>query len=105
MHHFHQLKTTKVAKETNDSVHIAFEVPQNLRHEFAFKQGQYLNLRFFFDGEDLRRSYSIINAPSEGNSDLEILVKHLDGGKVSTYLNNELTVGDLVDVMAPMGHF
>ena len=105
MHHFHQLKTTKVAKETNDSVHIAFEVPQNLRHVFAFKQGQYLNLRFFFDGEGLRRSYSIINAPSEGNSDLEILVKHLDGGKVSTYLNNELKVGDLVDVMAPMGHF
>ena len=60
MHHFHQLKTTKVAKETNDSVHIAFEIPQNLRHEFSFKQGQYLNVRFIFGDEDLRRSYSIM---------------------------------------------
>lgn len=105
MHHFHQLKVTKASRETNDSIHIAFEIPQNLKHEFSFKQGQYLNLRFVFDGEDLRRSYSIVNAPSENNSEIEILVKHLEGGKVSTYLNNELKVGDTVEVLAPMGHF
>ena len=105
MHHFHQLKTTKVSKETNDSVNIAFEIPQNLRHEFTFKQGQYLNVRFIFGDEDLRRSYSIVNAPTEGNAELEILVKHLEDGKVSTYLNTELKVGDTVEVLAPMGHF
>ncbi|MGZ5263371.1 MAG: FAD-binding oxidoreductase, partial [Kaistella sp.] len=105
MHHFHLLKTARVKKETNDSVNIAFEIPQNLRHEFAFKQGQYLNVRFIFGNEDLRRSYSIVNAPSEGNSQLEILVKHLENGKVSTYLNNELKEGDTVEVLAPMGHF
>lgn len=105
MHHFHLLKTARVKKETNDSVNIAFEIPQHLRHEFAFKQGQYLNVRFVFGNEDLRRSYSIVNAPSEGNSELEILVKHLENGKVSTYLNNELKEGDNIEVMAPMGHF
>ncbi len=105
MHHFHSLKTTKVNKETNDCVHIAFEIPENLKHEFSFKQGQYINVRFLMGDEDLRRSYSIINAPSEGNRDLEILVKKLDEGKVSTYLNEELKIGDLVEVMAPSGHF
>ena len=105
MHHFHSLKTTKVNKETNDCVNIAFEIPQELRHEFAFKQGQYINVRFIMGDEDLRRSYSIINAPSEGNSDLEILVKKLDDGKVSSYLNLELNVGDFVEVMPPSGHF
>jgi ring-1,2-phenylacetyl-CoA epoxidase subunit PaaE len=105
MHHFYSLKTTKVQKQTNDSINIAFEIPLNLRHEFSFKQGQYLNLRFLFGGEDLRRSYSIINAPSEGNSEIEILVKHLEGGKVSTYLNTHLKVRDSVEIMAPMGHF
>ena len=105
MHHFHLLKAARVKKETNDSVNIAFEIPQNLRHEFAFKQGQYLNLRFVFGDEDLRRSYSIVNAPSEGNTELEILVKHLEGGKVSTILNNELKEGDQVEASAPMGHF
>ena len=105
MHHFHQLKATKVSKETNDCIHIAFEIPENLKHEFSFKQGQYINVRFVFGEEDLRRSYSIINAPSEDHSELEILVKHLDQGKVSTYLNQELKVGDVVEVMAPSGHF
>ena len=90
MHHFHKIKTTKVSRETNDCVHIAFEIPEHLKHEFSFKQGQYLNVRFVFEEEDLRRSYSIINAPSEDNPEIEILVKHLDQGKVSTYLNHEL---------------
>ncbi len=105
MHHFHQLKATKVNKETNDCVHIAFEIPDNLKHEFSFKQGQYINVRFVFGEEDLRRSYSIINAPSEINPNLEILVKHLEDGKVSSYLNHELKEGDFVEVMAPAGHF
>ncbi len=105
MHHFHRLKTIKVKKETNDSVNIAFEIPETLRHEFSFKQGQYLNVRLILNEEDLRRSYSIVNAPSEGNSQLEILVKHLENGKVSSYLNNELKVGDYLEVQAPMGHF
>ena len=105
MHHFHKIKTTKVSRETNDCVHIAFEIPEHLKHEFSFKQGQYLNVRFVFGEEDLRRSYSIINAPSEDNPEIEILVKHLDQGKVSTYLNQELKLGYFIEVMAPAGHF
>lgn len=105
MQHFHHLKASKVSRETNDCVHIGFTIPDQLRHEFSFKQGQYLNLKFLFNGEDLRRSYSIINAPSEENQELEILVKKLDQGIVSTYLNNELKVGDVVEVLSPMGHF
>src|SRR5699024_5639309 len=88
-----------------DCVNITFEIPQNLRHVFTFKQGQYLNVRFLFGDEDLRRSYSIVNAPTEGNSEIEILVKHLENGKVSTYLNEQLKVGDLIEVMPPQGHF
>ena len=44
MHHFHQLKATKVSKETNDCIHIGFEIPDHLKHEFSFKQGQYIKL-------------------------------------------------------------
>ncbi|MBS1573247.1 MAG: 2Fe-2S iron-sulfur cluster binding domain-containing protein [Bacteroidetes bacterium] len=105
MHHFHSLKVIEIIKETNDSVHISLEVPGNLQHEFQFQQGQYLNVRFQLNGEDLRRSYSIINAPSEKSSSLEILVKHLDRGIVSTYLNHELKNGDFIEVLAPQGHF
>ena len=105
MQHFHPLKISKYTLETNDSAHISFEIPKDLKHEYSFKQGQYLNVRFLFGEEDLRRSYSIVNAPSEGNPELEILVKHLENGKVSTHLNQKIKLGDVIEVMPPQGHF
>ncbi len=105
MQHFHPLKISKYHLETNDSANITFEIPEKLRHEFLFKQGQYLNVRFVFGEEDVRRSYSIVNAPSDGNAELEILVKHLENGKVSSYLNQNVKLGDIIEVMAPQGHF
>ncbi|WP_417427612.1 FAD-binding oxidoreductase [Halpernia sp.] len=105
MQHFHDLKVINYKKETNDSAHISFEIPENLRSLFQFKQGQYLNVKLMLNGEDLRRSYSIINAPTDGNSELEILVKHLDDGKVSTFLNQNLNLGDVIEVSPPAGHF
>jgi ring-1,2-phenylacetyl-CoA epoxidase subunit PaaE len=35
------------------------------------------------NGNEERRSYSICNAPSEKSNTLEVLVKLLEGGKVS----------------------
>lgn len=105
MQHFHDLKVTNYKKETNDSAHISFEITDDLRPLFNFKQGQYLNLKLLLNGEDLRRSYSIVNAPTEGNDQLEILVKHLDDGKVSSFLNQNLNLGDVIEVSPPEGHF
>ena len=105
MQHFHSLKISAYRKETNDSAHITFEIPPDLKHEFVFRQGQYLNVRMLFGEEDLHRSYSLVNAPSEGNDRLDILVKHLPDGKVSSYLNESVQAGDVLQVMPPQGHF
>lgn len=105
MHHFHDLKVLENRKETNDSAHIIFEIPEDLRNLFQFKQGQYLNVKTMLNGEDLRRSYSIVNAPTEGNNELEILVKHLDDGRVSSFLNYNLQAGDVMQISPPAGHF
>lgn len=105
MHHFYTLKVAEIRKETNDSAHVVFEVPEEFKHHFSYKQGQYLTLRFIINGEDLRRSYSIVNAPSEKNPHIEVLVKHLEGGKVSSYINTSLKAGDFVEVLPPEGHF
>lgn len=105
IHDFYALKVVKCQKETNDTINIGFEIPQALRHIFTFKQGQYLNVRFLRKGEDLRRSYSIINAPFNNDGILEVLVKHIKDGEVSSYINNELKLGDNVEVLAPQGHF
>jgi ring-1,2-phenylacetyl-CoA epoxidase subunit PaaE len=105
MQRFHRLKISKYHQETNDCTHISFEIPSHLKHQFFFRQGQYINVRFVLDGEEFRRSYSIVNAPSDGNSELEILVKHIENGKVSTHLNQNVKLGDEIEVMPPQGHF
>lgn len=105
MQHFHLLKISEYRKEANDSAHISFEIPEELQHEFLFRQGQYLTLRFVFGEEDYRRSYSIVNAPSDKNPMPEILVKHLEDGIVSTHINRQLSLGDWVEVVPPQGHF
>ena len=55
------------------------------------------------DGEDTRRSYSICSCPLDG--DLEVAIKKLDGGRFSTFANDILKKGDVIDVMPPHGSF
>ncbi len=105
MIHFHRLKVALCRKETNDCLHLGFEIPESEKHHFLFKQGQYLTLKMVLDGEDLRRSYSIVNAPSDGNKTVEVLVKKLDGGRVSSFIYDNVKVGDELEIIPPQGHF
>jgi ring-1,2-phenylacetyl-CoA epoxidase subunit PaaE len=84
-------------------VSVAFEVPDGLKESFRFVQGQYLTLRARVGGEELRRPYSVCVAPEDG--ELRVCVKKLHGGRFSSFVNDQLKVGDSLDVMAPMGRF
>ena len=105
MNSFYKLKAVKVQKDTQDAVSVAVEIPEELKDKFRFKQGQYLNFKMMIDGNEERRSYSICNAPSEKSHTLEVLVKLLEGGKVSGYFNNHLHMDEVLEVMPPMGNF
>jgi ring-1,2-phenylacetyl-CoA epoxidase subunit PaaE len=100
---FHPLSVAEVRKETRDAVAVTFAVPPALREAFRFTQGQHLTLRASIGGEDLRRSYSICSAVQDG--DLRIAIKRAPGGAFSTWANETLKAGDVLDVMPPMGHF
>lgn len=90
-------------RETADTVSISFELPDNEREAFRFKQGQHLTLKTLIHGEEVRRSYSICTGTQE--NDLRVAVKKVDGGVFSTWANEHLKVGDTLEVMAPQGHF
>lgn len=105
MARFFRLKTVRVERDTDKALDIAMEIPENLKEEFKFTQGQYINFRVPVDGKDEIRSYSIVNAPSEGKNIIEVLVKILPDGKVSAVFDKSLKVGDEVDVMPPIGRF
>lgn len=102
MSQFHSLKVANINNETVDAVSVTFDVPSDLKNDFKYIPGQYLTLKIDINGEDCRRSYSICSSSSEP---LTVAVKQVPDGKMSTYLNNTLKVGDNVEVMLPQGNF
>jgi ring-1,2-phenylacetyl-CoA epoxidase subunit PaaE len=104
MSRFNSLKVIDVVRETPDAVSVAFEVPANLKQEYTYKQGQYLTLKFNIKGEELRRSYSICSSPLDTN-ELRVAIKKVKDGRVSSYINDSLKNGDVIEVMTPMGNF
>ena len=91
MSKFHRLPIARVERETRDAVAVTFAVPEALRDQFCFTQGQHLTLRAQIGGEDVRRSYSICSAVQDGA--LRIAVKRSPGGAFSTWANEALKVG------------
>jgi ring-1,2-phenylacetyl-CoA epoxidase subunit PaaE len=100
---FHPLRVAEVERVTEDAVAITFEVPDDLRADYAFTQGQHLTVRMEIDGEEVRRNYSICAPATSGR--LRIGVKRLAGGAFSGHATSALQVGDVVDVMTPTGRF
>lgn len=100
---FHNLKVLEIARETEDCVSVAFDVPDSLSEDYRFIPGQYLTLEVEIGGEKVRRSYSLCSSPFDG--ELRVAIKEVEGGKFSTYANRELTVGTEMRVMTPDGNF
>ncbi|MCB0563100.1 MAG: ferredoxin--NADP reductase [Phaeodactylibacter sp.] len=100
---FYTLTVREVKRETPDAVTVSFDIPENLKEAFKYNQGQYLTLKFNFNGEEIRRAYSMCSSPIDDH--IAVTVKQVEGGKVSTYINNKLKAGQTVDVMQPDGRF
>ncbi len=43
--HFHSLKIKAINKETEDCVSVTFEIPEKLKGDFQFREGQSLTMR------------------------------------------------------------
>lgn len=104
---FHSLPITDVTRETRDAICVAFAVPAALRNDYRFRQGQFLTLRSTVDGEDMRRSYSVCVAVQDYERDgtLRVGIKRVAGGRFSNWANDQLAVGQQIDVMTPDGRF
>lgn len=100
---FHSLKIETITQETKDAISIQFHIPQELKKDYEFTQGQYITLRFFINDKEHRRAYSMCNSPLEGG--IKVTVKRISNGLISNFINNNLKVGDYVEVMTPQGKF
>jgi ring-1,2-phenylacetyl-CoA epoxidase subunit PaaE len=101
--HFHPLRVKSVQPESEEGVVLCFEVPEELRDEFRFTQGQHLTFRRELDGLEQRRSYSICAGVHEG--ELRVGIRKVPGGVFSQWVNERLKPGDIIDVLPPEGRF
>lgn len=100
---FHSLEVIGKDFPIKEASTIRMAIPPELKSVFRFSPGQHLPFRFFLAGEELRRTYSIVNSPDKEY--LEVTVKRVKGGRISNHINDNLQVGHKVEVMPPQGRF
>ena len=100
---FYKLQIKEVKRETASAISIVFNVPAELKPAYKFTAGQYINLKLTLDGKEIRRAYSICSSPESG--ELRIAIKSVKNGHFSKFANDNIKVGDLIEVGQPEGKF
>ncbi|MBT3584790.1 MAG: 2Fe-2S iron-sulfur cluster binding domain-containing protein [Halobacteriovoraceae bacterium] len=110
---YRKFKVTELNKEANGITSVVF-TPHDERPLPPFEPGQYLTFELNVPGQDkpLTRCYSLSDGPKENT--YRITVKkvppprdrpELPSGKSSTYFNEHVQVGYIIDLKAPSGAF
>jgi ring-1,2-phenylacetyl-CoA epoxidase subunit PaaE len=100
---FYKLAVKEIIRETPEAVSVLFNVPSELKENYQFTAGQYINLKLTLDGNEIRRAYSICSTPESG--ELRIAIKAIKNGYFSKFANEQLTVGKVLEVGTPEGKF
>jgi ferredoxin-NADP reductase/MOSC domain-containing protein YiiM/ferredoxin len=101
---FRPLRVSRINRESTNIVSLTL-TPADDRPLVAALPGQFVILRIkpHPDSPALLRNYSLSDLPSADH--YRVSVKLEVKGAASTYLHNQVRVGDLLDVAAPRGNF
>ncbi len=69
------------------------------------RAGQYVSVGVFVDGRRMTRTYSISSGPERTDGCIDITVKAIPGGRVSTHLVRRAAPGDRLSLGLPQGDF
>ncbi|MDM0105709.1 NO-inducible flavohemoprotein [Variovorax sp. J22R24] len=93
-----------VRKEAeSDEITSFYFAPVDGKPVVDFQPGQYISLRLLFDGQDIRRNYSLSAAPN--GQTYRISVKREQGGLASNHLHDHVRVGSKIELFPPSGAF
>jgi ring-1,2-phenylacetyl-CoA epoxidase subunit PaaE len=101
--HFHPVRIKEVKKETTECISVEFDIPKDLTEAFQYKHGQSLTVRTLINGEEVRRTYSLCSSPLENK--WKVAIKKVEGGLFSSFANEQLKAGVLMEAMEPVGKF
>ncbi len=103
-HGFHPIRVARVVDETTAAVSLVLEVPSELSDAFAYRSGQFCNVRVKISGSSENRYYSMSSSPVLGE-EMAVTVKRVPGGIVSNWINDHVRAGDVVELAPPTGFF
>lgn len=83
---------------TIKAIFVTLDNPQ----DFRFQAGQYVNLGIAGQ-DDLNRPFSLANPPQD--SVVELNIRHVPGGAATSYIHDNLAVGERVTISGPYGRF
>ena len=93
-------KVVSISDETSD---IKRFVLQPNQHWKSFQAGQFVTVKVMIDGSFRERCYSVVSATTD--SVIEIGVKRQPQGKVSNWMHDNLSVGDVIELGDVGGDF
>lgn len=97
------LQVKSITREIQDAVTISFWHPIN--EQIKYKAGQFITISIpDSEGKKIKRSYSMSSSPHTDTA-VAVTVKRVENGIVSNYLNDNVKVGDFLEVIEPMGNF
>lgn len=102
MSQFIPLTIKSIQPQTEQAICIAFDLAPDQLDAFQYQPGQHLTIRHLSDDGELRRCYSIC---SDTQENMSIAIKKIDQGQFSTWANDHLKAGDVLEVMPPQGVF
>jgi ring-1,2-phenylacetyl-CoA epoxidase subunit PaaE len=97
-----ELTVRDVRRLTPTSVEITLDPSPT--HHWPYLPGQYLPVVVPVDGATHSRCYSLTSLYGVDDA-LQVVVKRMEGGAVSTRLVERLVTGDRLSVRPPVGHF
>ena len=103
MARFHSLDVVDVRRETRDAVVVTLKPRDEDAALFDFTQGPVPDLP-----PQVRRRRAapqLLDLRRQGEGHLQVGIKRVDGGAFSTWANEELKAGDVLEAMPPMGRF
>ena len=99
-----KLRVMRIFQETPNVKTFRFGNPSGDPLPFVYLPGQFLTVTVTPKGYRTKRSYTIASSPTQLEY-CEATVKHEEHGIVSSFLNDQVHEGDLLEITAPSGKF
>ncbi|MFH8463295.1 2Fe-2S iron-sulfur cluster-binding protein [Streptomyces sp. NPDC017991] len=97
------VRVREIRRETPTARTLVLEDVDGRAERFDFRPGQFFTLVTDLEGHPVRRAYSASSVP--GATQLELTVKHVEGGRFSSHAHRGLRPGDRLAVRGPSGTF